>query len=45
MMTEDAEEPSPDNRVDNDGKRQHDAEFYEDDKVRMSPIERMFPSL
>ena len=37
-MTEDANEPNADERADNDGKRQHEAEFYEDDKVRITNL-------
>lgn len=34
IREEDEDAQDPDVRTENDGKRQHDAEFYRDDKVR-----------
>lgn len=34
IREEDEDAMDPDSRTDNDGKRQHDAEFYRDDKVQ-----------
>lgn len=36
IREEDEDATDPDSRTENDGKRQHDAEFYRDDKVQES---------
>lgn len=39
LREEDEDAADPDSRTDNDGKRQHEAEFYRDDKVRDRPLD------
>lgn len=36
IREEDEDAMDPDSRTENDGKRQHDAEFYRDDKVQVT---------